>query len=67
MIRHEVDGLIVPNRDLDAMEAALGKLMSDEALRRRFGEKAIEVQERYSADKVAGLWEQFFRDASTNS
>ena len=63
IIRHEIDGLIVPNSDLDAMEVALARLMMDESLRRRLGERAIEARERFSADKVADLWTQLFRDA----
>ena len=63
IIRHEVDGLIVPNNDLDAMEAALARLMGNENLRHRLGERAIEARERFSADKVADMWEQLFRDA----
>ena len=67
IIRHEIDGLIVPNRDLDALAVALGRLMGDESLRCRLGERAIEARERFSADLVAGLWEQLFRDARANS
>lgn len=63
IIRNEVDGLIVPNGDLDAMETSLARLIDDENLRHRLGERAIEVRERFSADKVAHLWEQLFRDA----
>jgi glycosyltransferase involved in cell wall biosynthesis len=62
ILRHEIDGLLVPQDNLDELINALDRLMADPALRASFSEKAIEVRERYSVDCVAGQWEDIFRE-----
>lgn len=62
IIRHELDGLLVPPGDVAALSAALDKIMGDDLLRLGFAERAIEVRERFSIEKMAGLWEQLFED-----
>ena len=41
VIEHQVDGLLVPPEDPDALAAALDRLMSDSALRQRLGQAAL--------------------------
>lgn len=60
IIRHGIDGFLVPPGDAAAMEAALDALMRDAALRERFAAHAIEARERFSIDKVSGMWEALF-------
>jgi glycosyltransferase involved in cell wall biosynthesis len=54
LISHEVDGLLVPEGDIEALAAALHRVASDPVLCRRLGEagykKAVET---YQSDKVA--------------
>jgi len=57
LIRNEENGLLVPNRDGKALAGALGRLMSDEGLRRRLGVKAVEVSERFSLQRIMALWD----------
>ncbi len=61
IIRHEIDGLLAPANDGAALEAALRRLMANESLRSQFATRAIEARERFSLEKIAGLWEKLFQ------
>jgi glycosyltransferase involved in cell wall biosynthesis len=63
LIRHEVDGLLVPSGDVVGLSAALSQLMGDVALRQRFAERAVEVRERFSMERIAGMWEELFKES----
>ena len=62
IIRHEVDGLLVAAGEVAGLTAALERLMGDADLRRRFSERAVEARERFSMEKIAGLWEALFAE-----
>lgn len=62
IIRHETDGLLVPPGDAAGLAAALRRLMGDAALRQRFAERAVEVRERFSMERIAGMWEELFEE-----
>lgn len=64
IIRHEVDGLLVPQGDPEALVAALDRLMGDEALRERFSERAVEARERFAVERIAGMWEALFEEVA---
>lgn len=57
IIRHEVDGLLVPPLDVAALAAAMDLLMADEALRARLAARAPEALERFSLARTLGLWD----------
>lgn len=52
VVRHGVNGLLVPVRDAEATAAAIGRLLADDELRRRMGEasRALAV-ELYSVER----------------
>lgn len=58
IIRHEVDGLLVADGDARAMEAALDRVMGDEALRNALGARANDVTARFSAAEILARWER---------
>jgi len=62
IIRHGVDGILVPPRDAQAMAAALDRLMGDEAERKRLASKARQVVERFGVAKVMSMWEELVGD-----
>jgi phosphatidylinositol alpha-mannosyltransferase len=52
VLRHGVEGLLVPPKSDGALVAALVRLLSDESLRRRLGEAGRARAQRYSWDRV---------------
>jgi glycosyltransferase involved in cell wall biosynthesis len=62
IIRHEIDGLLVPPGDVAGLSAALDRLMGDAALRTRFAARALEVRKRFSIERIAGMWEELFAE-----
>ncbi|QGT78306.1 glycosyltransferase [Guyparkeria halophila] len=60
ILRHEVDGLLVPQDDQKGVVEALDRLMGDPELRARFAERAVEAQGRFAVSRVAVQWERLF-------
>lgn len=64
IVRHEVDGLLVPAENVDALAAAMAELMADPERRRAFGARAPDVAARFSVERIALLWERVLRDGA---
>ncbi|CAA9891293.1 Glycosyltransferase family 4 protein [Candidatus Methylobacter favarea] len=60
IIRQELDGLLVPPGNIAELTTALDRLMSDALTRQHFAERAVEVRERFSMARIAGMWEKLF-------
>jgi len=60
IIRHGVDGLLVPAGEAALFGAALALVMGDDDLRNAFATRATQVRERFSMPKVATMWEALF-------
>ncbi len=66
IIRHGVDGLLVPQNDQGALVDALASLMTDEYLRKEFSQRATEAAQRFAPERIAETWENLFRQVITN-
>ena len=62
IIRNGVDGLLVSANDVPALEGTLDQLMRDELLRRKFAERARDARDRFSMERIAGMWETLFAE-----
>lgn len=62
IIRHEVDGLLVPPGDVVALRSALNRLMTDADLRAQFASRAVEARRRFSMERISGMWEELFAE-----
>lgn len=60
VVRHGVDGLLVPPENVEALAEALATLMTDEPMRLSLAQRATEVRERFSLPCVASQWEGLF-------
>lgn len=58
IIRHGVDGLLVPDGDTAALEGALERLLGSEEERRRLAAHAPDVVARFDAGQVLAAWER---------
>lgn len=64
LIRPEVDGMLVPPGDIPGLAIAMARLMGDPAERDRMAARAPEVVERFSAERILGLWERAMQRAA---
>ena len=60
IIRHGIDGLLVPPDDIAALSDALARVMGDDALRGQLASRATQARERFSVEKIGHMWETLF-------
>jgi glycosyltransferase involved in cell wall biosynthesis len=62
IVRPDHDGVLVPAEDVDALAKTLETLAFDEALRRRLGDAASRVVDRYALGDVVAKWDALLAD-----
>jgi glycosyltransferase involved in cell wall biosynthesis len=63
IIEDGIDGLLVPPKDIDAMVAAIERLMDDAALGLRLGRAArAKVEQRFTVERMTRAYEQVYLD-----
>ncbi|WP_282796870.1 stealth conserved region 3 domain-containing protein [Streptomyces sp. CC224B] len=61
IVRHRVDGLLVPPGDVEQLASAMAELMSDDTTRFDFARAARKgVYDRFSSARVTALWEELY-------
>ncbi|RJG04264.1 glycosyltransferase family 4 protein [Noviherbaspirillum sedimenti] len=64
IIRHGVDGFLVPVGNAVELQAMLERVMRDSQLRQELASRANDVRERFSLVKIADMWESLFNKLS---
>jgi len=64
IIRDNVNGILVPPDNVEALTYAMDNLMSDKCRRQRLGYQARGIVEKFSIDKIMGQWEKLLNDLS---
>ncbi|HEY9524021.1 MAG TPA: glycosyltransferase family 4 protein [Thermopolyspora sp.] len=62
VITDGVDGVLVPPEDVEALGAAMIRLIDDKELRRRLGEAAVTTVKKYASGVIMPRWEALFAD-----
>ena len=65
IIRHGIDGVLVPPEDVMALASAMDDLMCDATKRETFARRAPDVLNRFSVDAVLSMWDRVFGDMLT--
>ena len=60
IIVDDVNGKLVPSNDVQALADGIAALMSDKNCRRRLGNEARLVVERFSVTRTLERWDQMF-------
>jgi glycosyltransferase involved in cell wall biosynthesis len=63
IIRDGIDGILVPDGDINRLEAELAALMRDRDRRTVLGRRALEVRTRFSLESIGSRWDALFDEA----
>jgi glycosyltransferase involved in cell wall biosynthesis len=67
IIRQEVDGLLVPANDVQQLAQAMDRLISNPQQRAAFGQRALEVNERFSRERFFQSWDAILNARANTS
>jgi len=61
IVRHDIDGLLVPPGDIDAMASAMVHVLGNEQVRTALAARASDVFDRFGIDRVMAEWDTLLR------
>lgn len=61
IVHDQVNGLLVPVKDAEALARAMAKILSDDSLARSFGEKSRHIAHEFSEAKVIGATAEVYQ------
>lgn len=61
IIDNEVNGLLVPGNQVDALALSMQRLMADEGLRNRLGAEAAKIRDKYVLENISQQWLDLFK------
>ncbi|MFH1738286.1 MAG: glycosyltransferase family 4 protein [bacterium] len=64
IIRHNLDGILVPDGDVDELGRSMATLMANEKLRAQYGTRARDIAGRFAIDDIVDRWEQLIREVA---
>jgi glycosyltransferase involved in cell wall biosynthesis len=64
ILRDDQDGLLVPPEDVDALGAAMRRLILDAGLRARLGEAATRSVRRFAREAIVAHWDALVAEAT---
>jgi GalNAc-alpha-(1->4)-GalNAc-alpha-(1->3)-diNAcBac-PP-undecaprenol alpha-1,4-N-acetyl-D-galactosaminyltransferase len=67
IITPEVDGLLVPVENPQALSGAMARLMGDEELRTRLAEAAPLISRRFAPDTVLAAWDELLGEVAADA
>ena len=65
IIRHDVDGILVPRNHVEKLEVTMLELANDPDRIRRLGGEAVQVRQRFARDVVLQKWEDVLQIANS--
>lgn len=64
IIRDGIDGILVPNGDVEALATAMARLMSNDRERQQLADQAIKITERFNIEKICRMWQTVLNQLS---
>ncbi|MCI9462570.1 MAG: glycosyltransferase family 4 protein [Lachnospiraceae bacterium] len=62
VMEHEVNGLLIPIKDKQALEEGINRLIEDPELAERLGREAARIKERANADVIFAQWRDYIEE-----
>lgn len=66
VMTNEIDGLLVPIKNADAMAAGINRLIEDRKLAERLGENARKISEKINGEAIIKQWRDYIEEIITN-